>query len=92
MRVMNKFEEVQFLKMAINKFSRDETIIMLNKRIKAIETENGILRTQIAEMKDLSKPTDGKKLARCLRFQVVNLKQTLIQNNIQIPECCKSEL
>lgn len=89
---MNKFEEVQFLKMAINKFSRDETIIMLNKRIKAIETENGILRTQIAEMKDLSKPTDGKKLARCLRFQVVNLKQTLIQNNIQIPECCKSEL
>lgn len=92
MRVMNKFEEVQFLKMAINNFSRDETIIMLNKRIKAIETENGILRTEIAEMKDLSKPTDGKKLARCLRFQVVNLKQTLIQNNIKIPECCKSEL
>jgi len=92
-KVLTRYEEHHMIKYLIKKYSRDETIVMLNEKIKAIEFENGTLKSDIAELKALIKNKALQIANQPIRKEVDFLKQKcrdlewqLLSNNIPLPK------
>lgn len=96
-KIMTPYEEHHMVRLLVNKFSRDETIVALNEKLKKVEFENGVLKSEIAEMKDKMKVKHpyGKKddkikqheeTIRSLQQECRDLKYQLTASGVPIPK------
>lgn len=96
-KVMTSYEEHNMIKMLVNKFSRDETIVALNTKMKKLEFEFGVIKSDYAELEAKSKVKSSsvakdnkikeqKDEIRKLIEQCRDLKYQLTTNNIPIPK------
>lgn len=96
-KIMTPYEEHNMIKILVNKFSRDETVVALNTKMKKLEFELGVLKSDYAELQSKSKLKSShiakdnkikeqKDEIRKLIEQCRDLKYQLTANNIPIPK------
>jgi len=91
---MTKTEHYFMMKWIIKKFSRDESICILNRVIKECQFENGVLKSEISELKDnIKKPINSEFKNNNYKNTIKNLEQKcrdleyqLIANNVPLPK------
>ncbi len=96
-KIMTSYEEKNMFKLLVRKFYRDETIVALNTKLKKLEFEHGVLKSDYAELEAKSKVKSSsiakdnkikeqKDEIRKLIEQCRDLKYQLTANNIPIPK------
>lgn len=85
-KVMTKYEEHHLLKHIVKRFSRDETIVLLNKKLKDAQFYNGVLKSELEELKHkLANPPKHVITNREYKQQVDELIYQLQAFNCPIP-------
>ena len=86
-------QENALVKLIVQKYSRDEAIVALNEKIKALSFENGVMKSELSELKDKKgnnqaqvKLSEKKIIIRELNSKILDLEHQLIANNIPIPK------
>ena len=92
-QIITHWEESQMIKRLVEKYSRDETIVALNSRIKEVELENGILKSTNAELEfklkqkiDNSNKNKLKNKIKESEQKVRDLEWQLVANNVPLPK------
>ena len=92
-QIITHWEESQMIKRLVEKYSRDETIVALNSRIKEVELENGILKSTNAELEfklkekqDNSHKNQLKNKIKSVEQKVRDLEWQLVANNVPLPK------
>jgi len=92
-QIITHWEESQMIKRLVEKYSRDETIVALNSRIKEVELENGVLKSEIAELNYKIKNKANQMSKQINRQELINLEQKvrdlewqLEANNVPLPK------
>ena len=85
------WEERQMIRRLVEKYSRDETIVALNSKLKALELENGMLKSELSEIKDTMKNKINQMAKQINRQELIEIEQKcrdlewqLMANNIQL--------
>ena len=100
MKTHHKNNEPYYIKKIVSRYSESEAILALNRRIKQLEFDNGVLKTENAELnhentikyKELKKQFNelqNKPIRadlKMLKSKVLDLEHQLIANGIPLPK------
>lgn len=91
--VITHWEESQMIKRLVEKYSRDETIVALNSKVKEVELQNGMLKSANAELEfklkqklDNSNKNQLKRKIKEVEQKVRDLEWQLVANNVPLPK------
>jgi uncharacterized membrane protein YcjF (UPF0283 family) len=79
-KIMTKYEHHQMMKWLVDKFSKDEAVGLLNKKITEIQFENGVLKSELATLEH--ELNEIKELRKSIKKDIVHHENKELKRQI----------